>query len=65
MNGVLDEYKALPSSEALIKRSLRGNRKFILDDLLHTDINRFEKEIYEIIFSDLSNMCDELQDNHI
>ena len=59
MNGVLDEYKALLSSEALLKRRVKGNREFILNDLLHTDINRFEKEIYEIIYNDLSNLCDD------
>ena len=63
MNGVLDEYKALASSEALLRRREKGNRKFILNDLLHTDINRFEKEIYDIIYNDLSQLCDELQEN--
>jgi hypothetical protein len=32
----------------------KGNRKFILEDLLHTDINRFEKE------QELVNSCKQL-----
>ena len=60
INGVLNEYKSLPSQEALIKRRLSDKRKLTADDLLHTDINRFEKELFEIIFKELSIKIDEV-----
>ena len=61
LNGVLVEYKSLPSHEALLKRRLSGKRKVIEDDLLHTDINKFEKELFEIIFKELSTKIDEVE----
>jgi len=61
MNGVLNEYKSLPSQKALIKRRLSGKRKLTEDDLLHTDINRFEKELFEITFKELSIKIDEIE----
>ena len=61
MNGVLNEYKSLPSQKALIKRRLSGKRKLTEDDLLHTDINRFEKKLFEITFKELSIKIDEIE----
>jgi hypothetical protein len=51
MNRVLDEYQSLPSSEALLRRTSRGKRKFIHNDLLHQGIGTTEWKIFSELFS--------------
>ena len=52
-NGVLDEPQPLASSEAVTRRSLRGKRKFMHRDLLHTGIGSGEWSVFEAVFGRL------------
>ena len=56
MNQVLHEYQSLSSSEALLKRSIRGKREFIFNDLLHQQIGDIERKAFFEIFNKVQSL---------
>jgi hypothetical protein len=50
MNQVLDEYVPMPSSDALLRRQLRGKREWTHRDLLHGQIGDVEWLIFESLY---------------
>jgi hypothetical protein len=53
MNGCLDLYRPMKSSEALTLRLADGKRDYTLHDLLHQGIGEYEVDLLEKYFTDL------------
>ena len=53
VGGVLDEYVALESSEALHQRVACGDRDLILHDVLHGSIGASERSAFEAVWNEL------------